>query len=504
MMQRNINCRASGTGRLGRQMQQRGHSDGGHDRPGKRTTGSGGNCRKTNNHHFIGGEHMKQHRYTRLTALTFGIASALTLGQAEASGFQVRENSVKSMGSAFAGAGVRDDDGSVVVNNPATMARFEGTTFQADMTAIDPGIEFEGSGTDALGRPLSGGDGGDAGNGAAIPALSVIHKLDNGLSIGAMVSAPFGLKTEYDNGWQGRYFAQESEVEIVDLSLSAALDIVPDRFSVGAGLIYSRADVTLSQAIDFGTALFADPATRALPFANPQAADGFVKVQGDDTGFGFIVGANFRPTDRLAIGLSYRSEIDYELTGPVDWTVPDNVATVFAASPATRVLFQDGTMTAKLTTPSVTSLDARYEFTGRFAMMATWNRTGWSSMREVRIDFNNPDPDSVEPFDWRDSDFMSLGGEFRLNDHFTLRAGVGYDETPTPIETRSPRLPDADRTWYSIGGTWSATEALELNFGYTRIDPDAPRVDIAARGSRVAGPFAGHADLYGVSAQYKF
>lgn len=447
---------------------------------------------------------MKQYCYRHLTALTFGIATALAMGRVEASGFQIRENSVRSMGSANAGAGVRDDDASVVVNNPATMTLFEGTSFQADMTAIDPGIEFQGSGTDALGRPLSGGDGGDAGNGAAIPALSVIHKLDNGLALGAMLSAPFGLKTEYDNGWQGRYFAQESEVEIVDLTLAAAFDIVPDHFGVGAGLVYSRADVTLSQAIDFGAALFADPATRVLPFASPQAADGLVEVQGDDTGFGFIVGANFRPTDRLAIGLSYRSEIDYELSGPVEWTVPDNVAAVFSASPATGVLFQDGTVTAELTTPSVTSLDVRYEFTARCAMMATWSRTGWSSMREVRIDFQNPDPDSVEPFDWRDSDFASLGGEFRLSDQFTLRAGIAYDETPTPNETRSPRLPDADRAWYSIGGTWSATEALELNFGYTRIDPDAPRVDIAAHGSRLSGPFAGHADLYGVSAQYRF
>lgn len=447
---------------------------------------------------------MQQHRKMRLTALAFGIAAALTLGPVQASGFQIKENSAKAMGSAFAGAGVRNDDASVVVNNPATMARFEGTTFQADVTVIDPGIEFQGSGTDALGVPLTGGNGGDAGNSAAIPSLSVIHKLDNGLTLGAMIDVPFGLKTEYDSGWQGRYFAQESEVEIVDLTLSAAFDIVPDRFSVGAGLIYSRADVTLSQAVDFGTALFSNPVTRPLPFARPQAADGFAEVQGDDGGFGFIVGANLRPTEKLAVGLSYRSEIDYELSGSVDWTVPDNVAGVFAANPTTRPLFRDGAIMADLTTPSITSFDMRYDFTERFAMMATWTETGWSSMREVRIDFSNPDPDSVEPFDWSDTEFMSLGGEVKLSDSITLRAGVAYDETPTPVETRSPRLPDADRTWYSVGGTWSAIEAMEVTFGYTRMEPDAPRVDIAARGSHLAGPFRGHADMYGISAQYKF
>jgi long-chain fatty acid transport protein len=428
----------------------------------------------------------------------------MSLGGVHASGFQLKENSVKSMGAAFAGAGVRTDDGSVVVNNPTTMARFKGTTFQVDATAIDLSYEFKGAGTDALGRPLVGGDGGNAGDLSAIPAMSVIHKLDNGLAFGAMISAPFGLKTEYDNGWGGRYFAQKSEVEIVDLTLAAAIDVVPDRLSVGVGLIYSRADVTLSRAVDFGSLLFSNPTTRALPFARPQAADGFAEVQGDDNGVGWIVGANFSSTDKLAIGVSYRSEIDYALSGNADWTVPANAAAVFAASPTTRQLFQDGAIKADLTTPSITNVDVRYAVTDRFAMMASWSETGWSSLREIRVDFANPDPDSVEPFAWRDTQFVSLGGEFQLNDRFTLRAGLAYDETPTHLETRTPRLPDDDRTWYSMGATWRATEALEFNFGYTRIEPDAPRVDIRGNGSHLVGPFDGHADLYGISAQYKF
>ncbi|GAA5083249.1 OmpP1/FadL family transporter [Lysobacter panacisoli] len=443
-------------------------------------------------------------RFTQLTALAFGIAGALAVGQVNASGFQLKENSVKAMGAAFAGAGVNDTDSSVVANNPATMARFQGTTIQADVTAIDLSYEFNGTGTDALGRPLTGGNGGDAGDIAAVPALSVIHKLDNGLAFGAMISAPFGLKTEYDDNWQGRYFAHTSDVEIVDLTLAAALDIIPDRLSVGAGLIYSRADVTLSKSVDFGSLLFANPATRPLPFARPQAADGFAEIQGDDTGFGWTVGANFSPVDALDIGVSYRSEIDYDLSGTADWTVPSNVAAVFGVNPATSALFKDGAATAKLTTPSVLNVDVRYAFTDRFTMMASWARTGWESLREVRVDFGNPDPDSVEPFNWHDSDFSSLGAEYKLNEAWTLRGGLAYDETPTHIETRTPRLPDANRFWYSIGATWQATEAMEVNFGYTRIEPDSPRVDITSGGSHLVGPFDGHANLYGVSAQYKF
>src|SRR5690606_2442251 len=151
------------------------------------------------------------------STLALGIAGVLALAPAHASGFQLKENSVKALGAAFAGSGVNEGDASVVVHNPASMTRFQGTTVQADLSVIDLSYTFEGSGTDAFGRPLTGGNGGDAGDVTPIPAFSVIHKLDNGLALGAMVSAPFGLKTEYEPDWQGRYFADTSDVKIVNL-----------------------------------------------------------------------------------------------------------------------------------------------------------------------------------------------------------------------------------------------------------------------------------------------
>ena len=145
-----------------------------------------------------------QNRFIQVSALALGIAGALAVGQAQASGFQLKENSVKAMGRAFAGSGVATGDASVVVNNPATMTTFEGTTIQADITVIDLNATFDGGGFAGTGtplaRPLSGGDGGNNGGVTPIPAMSIIHEFCNGLTVGAMVSAPFGLKTEYEAG----------------------------------------------------------------------------------------------------------------------------------------------------------------------------------------------------------------------------------------------------------------------------------------------------------------
>ncbi len=386
-----------------------------------------------------------------------------------------------------------------MVNNPASMTQFEGTTIQGDVTAIDLNYEFRGDGYDALGRPLTGGDGGNAGDFTPIPAFSLVHKFDNGAAIGAMFSAPFGLATKYDPDWVGRYAAIDSDVQIVELALTGAVDIIPDRLSVGVGLTFSQADVTLSKGVDFGTSLMA----AGVPGFVPQGADGMAEVQGDDTGMGWIAGVNIRPTDKLSIGISHRSEVKYDLRGDVDWTVPAPARAVLDAV-GQGAFFQDGGAGAKLTTPGMTTVEVAYQFTDRFSMAATYAETSWESLEEVRIEFDGPDAPSIEPFGWGETRFSSIGGEFVLNDAWTLRAGYAYDETPTTFAHRTPRLPDEDRQWYSIGATWNYADNLEFSFAYTRLEPDTPYIGIEAPNYRLFGEFEGAADLYGISAQYRF
>jgi long-chain fatty acid transport protein len=455
-----------------------------------------------------------QSRFTQISALALGIASAFAFGQADAAGFQLKENSVKAMGRAFAGSAAAPGDASVVANNPAAMTQFDKNTVQADITVVDLSASFNGGGTDAFGGPLSGGDGGDAGDVTPIPALSAIFPAgDTGLTFGAMISAPFGLKTEYENGWVGRYHALKSEVEIVDLTLSASLDIT-DRFSVGIGAIYERAEAELTKAVDFGTAICANPSSAGLCAAlpavyGPQLQDGTAGIKGDDTGFGWLAGVHWRPTDKLTIGYSHRSEIDHELEGDATFDVPAPIRNVFNANPfpPARNVFTNTDGKAKLTTPSIDTLSASYAFTDRFTLLADVSKTDWHSLQNVTIDFANPvQADSIEQFGWDDTMFYSLGAEFALNDSFTLRGGIASDETPTNDDDRTPRLPDANRDWFSIGLTWMASEALEVNAGYTRILVDDPSINDPenSSGAHLVGQYDADVNLFGVSAQYRF
>lgn len=458
---------------------------------------------------------------TRISALALGVAAALACGQAQASAFQLRENSVKAQGRAMAGSASAFGDTSVVVNNPAVMSTFTETTVQTDITAVDLSFQFSGGGTAAAGspfaQPLTGGDGGDAGGLAVVPAMSFVMPLSGQfeyVTLGAMVSAPFGLKTEYDRDWVGRYHAVESDVRIVDLTLAASLEL-SDTFSVGLGAIYEHAEVTLSNAIDFGTAICANPASRPLCFQpnpiqgpfGPQKNDGFVSINGTDNGFGWIFGANWRPTDKLSLGYAYRSEIDLEISGTADFTVPAPVRAVVGPNVYLPGSADGSGGGADLTTPSLHTFSGTYRFNDKFTMMAEASLTGWESLREIRIEFDNPlQADSVEDYSWGDSWFYTIGGEYKFSDAFTFRAGVARDDSPISRPHRTPRMPDQDRMWYSMGLTWRASEHLDVSASYVRVSmADTPEIDIASSsGARLVGEYDGGANLFGLSAQYKF
>ncbi|GAB3312530.1 OmpP1/FadL family transporter [Luteimonas notoginsengisoli] len=457
-----------------------------------------------------------QPRLIQISALALGIAGAMAFSQAHAAAFLLKENSVKAQGRSMAGAASAKGDASVVANNPAVMSTFDKNTFQADMTAIDLSFKFTGGGSAAAGsplaQPLTGGNGGDAGGLNAVPAMSFIAPLSGQfeyVTLGAMISAPFGLKTEYDEDWVGRYHAIKSDVKIIDLTLAASLDL-SDRFSVGAGLIYEHSDVTLSNAIDFGSGICANPQTQPLCFMpnpvtgpyGPQKQDGKVSVNGTDNSFGWIFGMNWRPTDNLSFGYSHRSEVDHEVRGSADFTVPGTAP--FLTSGGAYV---DTGAGAKLTLPSTDTFSATWDVNEKLALMAEASLAGWDSLKEIRIEFDNPvQADSAENYSWKDSWFYSIGAEYKLNERWTLRGGVARDDSPVSLPHRTPRMPDQDRQWYSIGATWAASDNFDITASYSRIQlVDTPVVGIASSsGSYISGEYDGGADNYGISAQFRF
>ena len=165
-----------------------------------------------------------------LAILIFTISSTVY-----SAGFQISEQSGTGLGRAFAGFGVINDDLSNAFYNPAGLTLKKGTQIQASGYLIDGKSRFdaeEGANTTFGVIPNTGQDDDGAVFGV-VPNLYFTMDLTDRLKYGFGITAPYGLSTDYDRDWVGRYQAKESELITVNINPSLAYK-VSDSFSVGA------------------------------------------------------------------------------------------------------------------------------------------------------------------------------------------------------------------------------------------------------------------------------
>jgi long-chain fatty acid transport protein len=433
-----------------------------------------------------------------LAALPLALAAALVAQDAQASGFQLRENSVQGLGRAYAGGASAPGDCSVVANNAAAIGDLgDADCAQLDLNVINFKTEFSGSGTDLLGQPISGDNGGNGGVTKPVPSMYFTHKVNDAWAIGATINAPFGFETSYGDRSMLRYEAVESKLQSIDLAFAASFRI-SDRFSIGGSLIAQRTSAELNQVIDFGTILFA-PTDAALI---PQEADGFGGLKGDDWGYGFTLGMLWKPTDSDRIGLNYHSQIDHTLEGDAKFEVPSNVLPLLGGA----FLNQGGQ--ADFDTPWFVTASWWHTFDDRLSIGADVNYTHWSSFKDLLIRYADPAMapfTRAQDFNWEDTWMFSFGGDYRLDDRWTLRAGVAYDQTPTVDSTRTPRVPDGDRTWLSIGVGYQWSDTLRFDAGFVHLWVDDGEVDhTTSTFNHLVGSFESSGNILGISGQYRF
>lgn len=412
------------------------------------------------------------------------IASALIIGLApnilRASGFALIEVNGSGQGNAYAGASAHTNDASTIFFNPAGMMMLDEDHVVLASHLIVPKSDFNNDGSSAAailgGGPLTG-DEDDGGFNAFVPNFYWVKTLDEDMKFGLGVNTPFGLAVKYDDDWVGRYHAVESDLKTVNFNPSIAYR-VNDKISVGAGASLMLADVILSNAIDFGAICVASLGGAACTGlgAPPQGADGFVDFEADnfsELAFGFNLGLMIEISDQTRLGIAYRSEVDIEVDGEADFTVPASTAFVFSSG-----LFLDSDVSAEVTLPASFSISLSHRV-DKITYLADITWTGWSSFDELRIEYDNPaQPDSVTTEDWDDSYRYSFGIDYQYSDKMILRTGIALDETPVPnAERRTPRLPGDERFWLSFGMSYQYNKDLSFDFGYSHLFIDDPEIN---------------------------
>lgn len=398
------------------------------------------------------------------TRLSLAITAALFSSQAMSAGFALNDHSATASGNALAGAAAGRSDISFSFWNPAlfTNAKSQELYVSGAFVMPDMDVTVNSASTPDFnlitgGRvPLPPQNLGtqapsDVVDNTFVPSAYFAYPLSEKTILGASLNVPFGLSGEYGDQWAGRYHSAKTSVK--DIALSATLaHQLNQQFSLGASLQVHRGEVQLDAAIP-----------------NPGAADGYGSLKADDIAYGFALGVLFEPSKETRIGLGYRSDIDFEFEGDSEYT---NIGPIGQASGIDNAAISDN-----LTFPSVLTLSAEHELNNKLTLGATAMRTGWSSLDEMRIKFeegadNRKQNDTVLTFEFEDQWFYSVGATYQASEKLALRTGIALDNSPANDEYRSARTPDGDRKWLSLGASYNLGKAGEITAAYTRVSID--------------------------------
>jgi len=400
-------------------------------------------------------------------------ALIIATAQANAGAFAIREQSTYGQGTSFAGVAAGGSASSMFWN-PATMTQFPGVVSENGFTGIIGKANHTPQAGSAL-LPLGGVS--NSAELGLVPNGYTTYQINPNLWLGLSINAPFALSVSFPDAWAGRDYSGDSSIRSYNATPSIAYRI-NDWISVGAGvqIQYMR--------VEFGSGIGPTPGLD-------------LKLSGSGYGFGGTAGITLTPTPTTSIGLGWRSQIDQNIHGTM--VLPGGVGfNVPFSTP--------GSIEATLKLPNIVSLGIRQQLSPQWMVMGTVEWTSWSRIGTVPVNQLSGAPALIGgnafrvPFEYDDGWFFSAGAEYRWNERLTLRGGVGYELSPINDQVRTPRLPDNDRFWASVGLSWAIAPFMRFDLAYTHLWIKDPNVNITAASgnpSFIPGlPYVGTVDAH--------
>ncbi len=455
----------------------------------------------------------------RTATLTLLLALPSTLaGQ----GFSVSTHSACMSARNAAGVANPCEDGSAVFYNPAAVG-MQGGAVSIGVTGIQNSNTFT---WDRTGETVE-----RDGDMVPVPHGWATYALSPRLGLGLGVWAPYGLTSEWDLDFEGRFVGYDNSLESVYVQPTAAYEAIPGVLRVGAGLDVVFGSVDLNQRLDLSEQpVPAQPFTFASLGIAPGTDFADARLEGSGTAVTGHAGLHLRVTDRLSFGARYMHSATLEmddgsasfdqvntgivleqgnpllaLPGVEPGTSLDDV---LAPRFETGVLAEQNVAT-EFTLPAQAVVGLSFFAMPELELLADYQWFGWSSFDVVPLAFERLPADTLL-LDYRDAHVLRLGADYALSPTVDLRAGYIRNTPATPDAGVTPRLPEAERDYYSAGVGYRAMDRLAIDLMYTYLDQADRRGSVRGRESLEqtaeevnTGLYTAHGHLFGITASYR-
>ncbi|HIF8995040.1 TPA: outer membrane protein transport protein, partial [Vibrio cholerae] len=419
----------------------------------------------------------------------FGLASVSTFTQA--AGFQLAEYSATGLGRAYAGEAAMADNASAQWRNPAMLTYLEGTQVSAGAIYVNPNVDVEGTVNHAqLGKTHASSN--DFAHDAVIPNFYLSHQLNEQMALGFALGTNYGMETDLGTEFAASHFGNQASVISKEANLNIAYQILP-QLSIGGGVRYVMGEGHFGATAPAKN-LIRHPVTNNV-MTLPKGTT-LKYMEGEDNSWGWQVGSAWQINQDHRVGFAYKSEVVMDFEGHAEGVSYGS--------------YKPGMMSVTL--PATAELASFHQLNDQWAIHASINWTDWSSFKELTAVFPEKS-DLIKSENWEDNYRFALGTTYQYDAKLALRAGVAYDTSAVDDKNRTATIPETDRTWVSVGGSYVATPQLTLDAGFTYIfakdatinEPrDASDQTAAAIGGAFTGNVSGNVWLIGVQANYRF
>ncbi|EGQ8356541.1 aromatic hydrocarbon degradation protein [Vibrio cholerae] len=432
---------------------------------------------------------MKTNKTLLSCAVAFGLASVSTFTQA--AGFQLAEYSATGLGRAYAGEAAMADNASAQWRNPAMLTYLEGTQVSAGAIYVNPNVDVEGTVIhQQLGKTHASSN--DFAHDAVIPNFYLSHQLNEQMALGFALGTNYGMETDLGTEFAASHFGNQASVISKEANLNIAYQILP-QLSIGGGVRYVMGEGHFG-ATTPAKNLIRHPVTNNV-MTLPKGTT-LKYMEGEDNSWGWQVGSAWQINQDHRVGFAYKSEVVMDFEGHAEGVSYGS--------------YKPGMMSVTL--PATAELASFHQLNDQWAIHASINWTDWSSFKELTAVFPAKS-DLIKSENWEDNYRFALGTTYQYDAKLALRAGVAYDTSAVDDKNRTATIPETDRTWVSVGGSYVATPQLTLDAGFTYIfakdatinEPrDASDQTAAAIGGAFTGNVSGNVWLIGVQANYRF